>query len=77
MYKKQVVDNRNQSTDFLAFLDTDLVLHGDETAQMLLFEQPHGIRLSTVSGTHSIPYFGLSLRFHAIIFSEKGVPSGL
>ena len=55
MNKNQVVDNRNQNPDFPAFLQADLILHRDKTAQILLLKKTHGIRLPTVGGTHRIP----------------------
>ncbi len=80
MNKNQVVDNRNQNPDFPAFLQADLILHRDETAQILLFKKTHGIRLPTVGGTHSVPdfrlFFSIFFRFHSMSCSEKGCSSG-
>ena len=75
--KNQIVNNRNQDTDFFSFLHTYLVLHGDKTAQVLFRKQPHSVSLTTVCGTHSEPYFGLFFHFHYTIISEKDILPGL
>ena len=79
--KYQVVDDRDKDTHLLTFLKGYLILHGDKTVQMLLFEQAYGVGFTTVGGTHSMPDFGLFIRFHLYDFvwpgSEKGVLPGL
>lgn len=78
MNKNQIVDDGNQDTDFFPVFDAYFILHGNETVDMFLRKQSHGIRLSTVGGTHGIPDFGLFIRFHfSMISSKKGVLSGL
>ena len=77
MNKNQIVNDRNQNTDFFPFLYTYLVLHRNKTAQVLFRKQPHSVSLSTISGTHSEPYFGLFFHFHYTIISEKDILPGL
>ena len=74
--KNQITDDGNQSTDFLTFLYANLVLHGNETTHFFLFKQTHSIRLSTVRGTHRIPYFSLFIRFHVRGYFRKGCSPG-
>ena len=76
MNKKQIVNNRNQNSNFSTFPYAYLVLHGDETAQFFFFKKMHSIRLSTISGTHSIPYFALFIHFHFRDYFRKGCSLG-
>ena len=73
MDKKQIMNDRNQSTDFFPFFYTYLVLHRNETAQIFFLEQMHGIRFSAVGGTHSIPDFDLFLYSHFYAFVQTRV----
>ena len=63
--EKKVMDHRDKRTDFLAAFHDDLVLHGDETAQMLFFKEAHGVRFAAVGGTHGVPnsLFGNFFRY--------------
>ena len=58
--EKQVMDHRNKGTHFLATFHDDLILHGDETAQMFFFKKTHGVRFAAIGGTHGVPdgFFG-------------------
>ena len=63
--KNQVTDDGNQSTDFPAPTDTYLILHGNETAKICLFEKMHSFKLPAVCGTHGKPNFGLFIHFYS------------
>ena len=63
--KNQVTDDGNQSTDFPPPTDTYLILHGDETAKICLFEKMHSFKLPAVCGTHGKPNFGLFIHFYS------------
>ena len=77
MDKNQITDDGNQSTDFLTLTDTYLILHGDKTAEVLLLEKMHRIKLSAVCGTHGMPDFNLVIPFPFSLFcSQKSVPLG-
>ena len=65
MDKNQITDDGNQSTDFPAPTDTYLILHGNETANICLFEKMHSFKLPAVCGTHSKPNFGLFIHFYS------------
>ena len=63
--KNQITDDRNQSTDFPAPTDTYLILHGNETAKICLFEKMHSFKLPAVCSTHGKPNFGLFIHFYS------------
>ena len=63
--KNQITDDGNQSTDFPAPTDTYLILHGNETAKICLFEKMHSFKLPAVCGTHGKPNFGLFIHFYS------------
>ena len=73
MDKNQITDDGNQSTDFLTLTDTYLIMHGDKTAEVLLLEKMHRIKLPAVCGTHGMPDFNLVIRFHFRCFVHKRV----